>query len=139
MLFMSETANDESKLKQIFEEVKISSNPDQYEEIFTSLFLPGVPYGFEVSREELLDGTWTYRIYNFDTVSWRRIEPHTHKHLADLMSQMAINFNTGNDIGAQSIANKLVDFWKKEFSNPPHGQREYDPTKRLVHRRENLK
>lgn len=129
----------EELLNNIYQEIVQASNPDQYEEIFTSLFFPGVSYGFEISKEELLDGTFVYRIYNFDTISWRRIEAHTFDHLRKLMSDASSAFNVGNDISAQSIANKMIDFWKKEFSNPPHGKREYDPNKKLVHRMENIK
>ena len=30
------------------------------------------------------------------------------------MSDASSAFNVGNDISAQSIANKMIDFWKKE-------------------------
>jgi len=118
------TDNTNSNLTNINEirEVSPASKSDKLEEIFSCLRLPGVTYDFLISKEELLDGTWVYRIYQFDGVSWRRIEEFEHTRLRALMADTAITFNGGNQISAQSKIQKLVKVWGLYWDGKsPHG------------------
>lgn len=103
-------------------EISPAGKSDKVEEIFSCLRLPGIASDFLISKEELLDATWIYRIYNFDEISWRRIEEYEFTRIKALLADAADTFNSTDMISAQSKINKLVKLWKKYwFNQTPHG------------------
>ena len=103
-------------------EVSQSGRIDKMEEIFTCLRLPGVIYDFLISKEEPLDGKWIYRIYQFDNVSWRRIEEYEFTRIRALMEDSHRTLVSGNAISAQSKLNKLLKMWTRYWDKQaPHG------------------
>ena len=98
-------------------EIKRDNKPNRAEEIFSVLKFEGVTLWFAVSREELLDATWVYRIYAFDQLKYRLITEQLHNRIRDIMEQAAFQLNTGNDIGCQIYVNKLMDIWKEQWAS----------------------
>jgi len=105
-------------------EISPAGKADKMEEIFSCLRLENdnVSHDFLISKEELLDATWIYRIYHFDSISWRRIEEYEFTRIRALLEDAAKTLNAGNEISAQSKLNKLLNLWSKRWDGQsPHG------------------
>ena len=99
------------------QEVKKDDKPIRAEEIFSVLKFDGVTMWFAVSKEELLDATWVYRLYAFDQLKYRLISEQLHDRVRNIMQEAAFALNSGNELGCQIKVDELMKIWKEQWAS----------------------
>ena len=91
--------------------------PPVAEEIFSTLFFPGFDFAFAISREELEDDNWYYRIYEpkKEPVKNKRIDQNEYNRIREMLMKGAELCNSGNQIAAHSHINRIAKVWMQHW------------------------
>jgi hypothetical protein len=101
----------DEKTQHIFETIR-DRQPDPTEEIVSALTFPGVDFIFQVSREELFDGEWIFRIYNFTLTAFDEISKLKYNLLREHMMKAFAVYEQGDMLALKVHLDTLISLWK---------------------------
>lgn len=103
----------DEKTQHIFETIR-DRQPDPTEEIVAALTFPGVDFIFQVSREELFDGEWIFRIYNFTLTAFDEISKLKYNLLREHMMKAFAVYEQGDMLALKVHLDTLISLWKSQ-------------------------
>ena len=91
--------------------------PPVAEEIFSTLWFPGYKFAFVLSKQELEDDHWYYRIYEpkDEPEKSKRIDENEYHRIREMLIKGAELCNSRNQLAAQSQVNRIVQVWTKHW------------------------